>query len=168
MTDWETIVRRHGPLVWRTAYRLLGQHADAADCYQEAFMSALEVARREPVRDWPRLLRTVTTRRALDGLRKRYHQARNCDGRADAAALHSSVGDPVRRAESAELREKLRRALARLPERQAEAFCLRCVEGMSYRKIAAHLGTDTNTVGVLIHRARVRLSELLNKSGDGP
>ena len=38
---WEDIVDRHGPLVWRCAYRLLGNHAAAADCYQEAFAAAL-------------------------------------------------------------------------------------------------------------------------------
>ena len=42
MTDWEHVVRTHGPLVWQTAWRLLGQEADAADCFQETFVSAME------------------------------------------------------------------------------------------------------------------------------
>jgi len=32
----------HGPLVWQTAWRLLGHEADAADCFQETFVSAME------------------------------------------------------------------------------------------------------------------------------
>jgi len=40
MLNWKKIVDTHGPLVWRVAYRLLGNHADAADCAQEAFVSA--------------------------------------------------------------------------------------------------------------------------------
>ena len=71
MTDWRNIVSRHGPAVWRTAYRLLGAHADAADCFQEAFLAALQMSRRQRVRSWPALLQTLTTRRALDELRRR-------------------------------------------------------------------------------------------------
>ena len=40
MTDWSQIVQEHGPLVWRTAYRLLNHEADAADCFQRTFVSA--------------------------------------------------------------------------------------------------------------------------------
>ena len=28
MTDWNEVVRQYGPSVWRTAWRLLGNHAD--------------------------------------------------------------------------------------------------------------------------------------------
>ena len=54
MTDWPAIVRRHGPTVWRTAYRLLNDHADAADCFQETFLSALEMSRRQKVPSFSR------------------------------------------------------------------------------------------------------------------
>ena len=46
MVNWDNIVAQHGPLVWRTAYRLVGCDADAADCYQEAFAAALLISRR--------------------------------------------------------------------------------------------------------------------------
>ena len=62
MTAWDDIVSRHGRVVWETAWRMLGNHADALDCYQRSFLDAVEVARRETVRDWPALLR-----RAKDG-----------------------------------------------------------------------------------------------------
>ena len=60
--DWQMIVKKHGPAVWQTAYRLLGNHADAADCFQETFVSALKVSRKQRVRNFPALLvRPVTT-----------------------------------------------------------------------------------------------------------
>src|SRR5262249_50765402 len=31
MTDWSQVVQQHGPMVWRTAHRLLNNEADAAD-----------------------------------------------------------------------------------------------------------------------------------------
>src|SRR5437868_505263 len=49
MTDWDQIIRRDGPAVWRTVSRLVGDRADAEECFQEAFVAALELARREPL-----------------------------------------------------------------------------------------------------------------------
>ena len=167
MNDWERIVKRCGPAVWRTAWRLLGRHSDAADCYQEAFASALEIARRERVRNWKALLRQLATRRALDILRRRYRASEHRDEAADVETLAGDGGNPVKAAEAGELAERLRGGIARLPERQAEAFCLRFVERMSYRGIARRLGVDTNAVGVLLHRARKRLGELLEVSDEG-
>jgi aminoglycoside 6'-N-acetyltransferase I len=74
MTDWDTIVPEHAPLVWRTAYRLLGNEADAADCFQEAFLAACRKATSGPVLNWAGLLRTIATARALDRLRRRTWQ----------------------------------------------------------------------------------------------
>ena len=42
--DWERIIQEHGPMVWRTAYRLLGRVHDAQECVQETFLSALRLA----------------------------------------------------------------------------------------------------------------------------
>lgn len=162
---WEDIVDRHGPLVWRCAYRLLGNDADAADCYQEAFAAALAVARREAVRNWPGLLRRIVTTHALDRLRQRAIRGAlvsiAADVDVDVAAAASRAADPSQAAEGRELLEAVRLALAQLPERHAEAFMLTCVEGMSYDKAATVLGISKNNVGVLLHRARARLRELL-------
>ena len=75
MTDWDDIVARHGRLVWETAWRMLGNHADASDCYQTCFMDAIKLAQRETVRDWPAALRRLATARALDILRVKYRRA---------------------------------------------------------------------------------------------
>ena len=81
MTDWQSIVERHKDLVWWTAFRLVGNHADAADCTQEAFLTALKLSRRQRVRNWPALLGRLTTCRALDLLRRRCrHQQRHAGG----------------------------------------------------------------------------------------
>jgi RNA polymerase sigma-70 factor (ECF subfamily) len=74
MTDWRDVINRHGRVVWQTTWRMLGNHADALDCYQAVFLDAFQVAEREPVRDWPALLRRLATVRALDLLRARYLQ----------------------------------------------------------------------------------------------
>ena len=63
--------------------------------------------------------------------------------------------------EDAELADRLREALATLPPRQAEAFCLHCLDDLSYRAIAAELGISVDAVGLLLHRARARLRVLM-------
>ena len=165
MTDWQSIVDRHSGLVWRTAYRLLGSHADAADCMQEAFLAALEVSRRQRVRNWPGLLSRLATCRALDRLRRRIRLADRHTDLTDWAAVASPNPGPVQEAEAAELSARLRKALAELSPRHAEAFCLRFVSELSYRDIARQLGVDGSAVGVLLHRARRRLRELLSPAG---
>jgi len=75
--------------------------------------------------------------------------------------LVSQEADPRQEAEANELAERLRVALAQLPHDQADVFCLSCLDKLSYREIAERLNLTTNAVGVLLHRARQRLRELL-------
>jgi RNA polymerase sigma-70 factor, ECF subfamily len=161
VTDLKTIVDQHGQLVWTTVWRLLGNPADALDAYQETFLEAVKVARREPVRDWCALLRHLATARALDLLRARCRQRNRTDVLGDPHALVSREADPSEEAEANELAERLRAALTQLPHEQAEVFCLSCLDKLSYREIAGRLKLTTSAVGVLLHRARQRLRDLL-------
>ena len=115
MVDWDEIVTRHGRVVWETAWRMLGNHADALDCYQESFLDALEVVRRETVRDWPALLRRLATTRALDLLRVRYRQAGRSRPLVDESSVVSPCPGPRQLAEADDLLERLRGELAELP-----------------------------------------------------
>ena len=148
-------------MVWQICYRLLGNHADAEDCFQEAFVSAVALARRQQVRNWPALLRRVTTTQAIAQLRRRLRQASRRDELADWTAVPCSNPGPDQCAEDLELAARLRRVLSDLPPQQAEAVCLHYVDGMSYREVAQALGVKSGTVGSLLHRARLRARELL-------
>jgi len=171
MADWEVIVAEHGPAVWQAAYRLLGNHADAADCFQETFVSALQVARRERVRDWSGLLRRLVTARALDGLRRRLRRSVRREQIEDWMSVPAGNPGPEQRAHVGELAARLRQGLARLPRREAEVFCLCCLEGRTRKEVGRALGMTPNHVGVVLHRARSRLREILlpeNNSSGGP
>jgi RNA polymerase sigma-70 factor (ECF subfamily) len=159
--DWQVIVKQHGPIVWQTAYRLLGNYADTADCFQETFVCALEVSRRQQVRNFPALLSRLATARAIDQLRQRIRRPRANTEPADLAAVPSCNPDPAQQLETGELAAKLRKAIAQLPKEQAEIFCLRYLNGMSYRLIAKQLGIRTSAAGVSLHRARAKLSRLV-------
>jgi RNA polymerase sigma-70 factor (ECF subfamily) len=160
MADWSEIVKQHGGLVWQTAYRLLRHDADAADCFQNTFLAALELSRREAVRHWPALLKRLATRQALNRLRQRRweeHRARPLAG--DGGPSHGVT--PEQTARASELAEGLLLALADLEPRQAEVFWLGCLDGRSYQEIAEELGITVNHVGVLMNRARAALRERL-------
>ena len=60
---------------------------------------------------------------------------------------------PAALVQSAEMAALLRVALADLPRRQGEAYCLRHLNGMSYEEIAAELNMTVSAVGVALHRA---------------
>jgi RNA polymerase sigma-70 factor, ECF subfamily len=161
MRDWQEIIEREGQGVWQTAYRLVANRADADDCFQEAFLAALEISRREHVENWRALLRRLATARAVDRLRRRRRwlsrqSALDCDTLAGPGA------EPAQLVEDAELSDRLRRALARLPARQANVFCLHALDGWSYQEVAAHLKISVDSVGVVLFRARRRLRELLD------
>ena len=164
MIDWQSIINKHGPAVWQTAYRLLGNHTDAADCFQETFISALEVSKRQRVRNFSALLVSLATSRAIDELRRRFRKSLFCANTADLAAVPSSNPGPAQQLQTQELAVKLREALAQLPQQEAEVFCLRYLNDMSYRQIAKELGIKPKTAGVLLHRARMKLRDFLEVS----
>lgn len=157
MIDWAEVVNRHTGMVWKTAYRVLGNRADAFDCLQDTFLAAVQFSQRQEVRDWPALLQHLAAARAIDRLRRRTSEAKHRDGLADVSNIPARDPGPAKQAEDAELVERLRGALAKLPDHQAEAYYLRCVVGLSYEQIAVQLGIQPGTVGSLLHRARDRL-----------
>lgn len=161
--DWQIIIEKHGPAVWQTAYRLLGNNADAADCFQETFVCALEVSRREPVRSFPALLARLATARAIDRLRRRSRESQVRTDAVDVVGIAGNNPGPAEHLHEQQLSVRLREALATLPPQEAQVFCLRFLSDMSYRQIAKELGIKTNTAGVLLHRARAKLSELFEK-----
>ena len=159
--EWDQIVAQHSAIVWRTVTRLVPEQADAADCFQRTFISAWELSQRQQIRHWSALLRQLATSRALE---RRRELARNrgrfgefpSDGVVDPRA-----DDPACHAEAAELEVRLRNALAEIGSREAEVFCLACLEGMSYREIGLHMEVTVNHVGVLLNRARSQLRSRL-------
>ena len=157
MQSWESIVRQFAPLVWRVCLRLLRNEADAADCFQETFLSAWKFGQRQTVSNWAGLLQRLATSRALDQLRRRKREGQRI-AQHDLEELQADQVDPVQNAEKTELAERLRELLAELPPQQSEAYCLRHLSGLSYREIAEQMGITVNAVGVILHRVTERLS----------
>jgi RNA polymerase sigma-70 factor (ECF subfamily) len=168
MTDWEAVVGQHVEIVRRTVYRLVGNHADAWDCVQETFLEAVKIDRRQPVRNWPALLRRLATVRALDLLRARSRQVKRRSPAVDPGQTMSREANPSCQAEASELADRLRVAVGQLPRRQAEVFCLNCFEQMTSEEVAEQVGISPTAARMLLSRARRRLRRLLEPLGGVP
>ncbi len=167
MPDWQEILSRDGPPAWRTAYRQLGNRADADECFQEACLAALEVSRREVVHNWRGLLQHLATVRSMDCLRTR-QRTRSRITLFSWNRVPDDSPSPPQNVEEAELSGELRTALAQIPPNQAAAFCLHCLEDWSYQEIAQQMNVTVDSVGVLVHRARQRLRGLLARFQESP
>jgi RNA polymerase sigma-70 factor (ECF subfamily) len=75
---------------------------------------------------------------------------------------------PDRLTASAQMGESLRACLADLPPLQRDVFQLRQGEELSAAAVGAMLGRTVTHVGVLFHRARLRLQQCLEKKGWSP
>src|SRR4051794_21964013 len=163
MPDWEAIVSKEGPAIWRTIWRFVRNRADADECFQETFLSALTLSRKShnPIVNWRGMLKRIATARAVDRLRQRVRQT-DREEPVDFETLDQRSPQPIDSARSSELADRLRQALAKIPPKQAEVFSLACIDQWSYQEIADHLEVTVDSVGVLVHRARSRLRELLS------
>jgi RNA polymerase sigma-70 factor (ECF subfamily) len=156
VTDWDRIVRDYGPLVFATAWRILGHVADTEDIVQEVFLQVHQLQRTHTVRHWPGLLRRLAACRALDRLRQR----KSTVSLNSQPLVDRDVG-PEAVAVEHELAERLRRAIAQLPDREAAVFCLRYFDDLSYQDIAQALHIRTGAVASALHKARLKLETIL-------
>ena len=162
MNDWDRIVRDHGPMVFGTAWRILGHAADTEDVVQEVFLEAHRLRQTQPIRHWPGLLRRLAACRALDRLRQRKTTLP-----LDGLALLGSDDGPEATAIGRELAERLREAIGHLSEREGSVFCLRYFEDLSYQRIAKTLDISPGAVAQALHKARARLESLLAEAVTG-
>ena len=81
----------------------------------------------------------------------------------ESAAL---LDDPSRLLQYRMFLERLERALAELPDRQATAWRLVHIEGYSPKRAAREMGTKPDTVRSSIRHARARLRELMEDARD--
>lgn len=112
-------------------------------------------------RDAASFVMTSVRNRCFDRLRQREAVQRRRETVATTAE-RATTHD----ADAWEARELVRRAMARLPERQREALHLKDIEGFPTREVAGILGCDEAQVRVLLSRARCGLREILKKMID--
>lgn len=156
--------RRNYRDIYGFAYRMVGNHEEAEDIAQEAFLRLARNAsadlKGESARRW---LFVVARNHAISRLRRnaRHHEV-TLDG---VAAVESPAANPGEAEASLERCAQVRAAVLELPPHMREVVVLREYEGMAYAEIAAVVGCSEGTVKSRLARAREvlrkRLSPLL-------
>lgn len=155
--ELERLFAEHAQRVYRAAFRVTGNRADAEDVLQTVF---LRLVRREDGVDLgpgaPSYLYRAALNASLDVVRGRLRAGLEPLDDRGSTAVDPAAG-PERQRAGRELGAALRRALATLAPRLAEVFVLRYLEGLDNREIGRLLGTSQGVVAVQLHRARRRL-----------
>lgn len=150
--------RAHHGLVFRTAYRITGNAADAEDVLQTVFLRLVHrSSSSEAMQSEESYLRRAAINAALDVLRSR---------QSDRSVELVDLPGPSH-SDTADLRRALAHAISKLEPRSAEVFTLRFLEGFTNPQIAAMLGISQVLVAVIVHRTRRQLrKELGAQLGD--
>ena len=155
---FEEIYRSHAPRVYSLAYRLTGSLADAEDLLQEAFLLVhrkLDSFRGDSaLGTW---IYRLATNCCVDFLRSRQHREEQATDTLDEALPSAPRAAGAIRVEHLDLE----RAIARLPPGYRSAFVLHDVEGFGHSEVAAMLGIAEGTSKSQVHKARMRLRDLL-------
>lgn len=152
------LVERFAAQARRVARAVLGDPDEADDAAQDAFLSALVKLRQyDPRRPFGPWLMRIVANAATD--RRRRRAVRRAEPLA--AGLAGGGPGPDAAAERRALAERLRAALAELPERRRIAVVLFDVEGYSHAEIAGILGIPEGTVRSDVFHARRALRVLL-------
>ena len=153
---FEQLMNRYRQPSYGIALGLTGNHDDAMDAVQKAFLrvhrSLPGFRLAEPFFPW---LYRIVRNSALNQRRdeKRHHG----DMPLDWVTRPDGAPDALAAAEAGDLRERLGRAIAELPEEMRTVFTLYHFRGLKYREISETMGIPLGTVMSRLHAARLRL-----------
>lgn len=154
---FEAVYDRFAGRLLAAAWGLLGSHAEAEDAVQEVFLN---------------LVRSRTVMAKVDDLQaylfaslrhaaaRRWNRRRREPASADPAIAEASAPPPET---SDERPARLERALRSLPPRQREVVALKIDGGLTFRQIAAVLGTSINTAASRYRHALEKLRQRLEE-----
>lgn len=155
---FEKIFTRYYPLVYRLAYRYVGQPDEAEDIAQEVFLRFYHLPpqadNEAQQRAW---LCRVAINLGLNVLRKR--KSLSTQERRMDAAIEENIMDSIEEhnPEQVVLAEEegvlVRSILTQLPERQQVCLMLRSSAGFSYEEIAETTGIPKTSIGSILARA---------------
>jgi RNA polymerase sigma-70 factor (ECF subfamily) len=167
---WEKLLSSGLPTLYRRAYRLLGNAADAEDAVQDAVLAAYthldQFKGQSQLGTW---LTAIVLNCARMQLRRRQHHVNVPLDESIGETETRSVGErlvdhrpnPEDQCRDSELSARLTRLHGQLSPTLRRTFQLRDVDGLSIRETARVLGMPIGTVKTQSARARQELKELM-------
>jgi RNA polymerase sigma-70 factor, ECF subfamily len=168
---WEQLLTLAGPDVARVTRQYAGRDNSFEDAMQETFLQVRKDARQFKVigadadaaaRRW--IIR-IAVNTSLDLLRTRKRAAAR-DRKAGQQQSDNRDPDsqpPLNALVRGEANDRLRTALAELPEAKRTPVEMRYIRGHGYETIAAHLGVPEATVRTRVNRGLMALRERLKR-----
>ena len=168
---FEEIVKLYEKRIYNLSFRMMGNHEDANDLAQEAFIRVYHSI--EQFRGDARFstwLYRIATNVCLDELRKRSRrQTESLDEpvpTADGEVLREIpdwANNPEEELDRSEIQNMVQRGIQALPDEQRTALILRDLQGHTYEEIAEILDISLGTVKSRINRGRMALKGLFEK-----
>lgn len=180
LSAFEELVCLFQNRIFSLCLRLAGNHADAQDLAQEAFIRAYRALgsfrneadfgtwlHRITVNVWLNLRRKNSGRQAVVYLDEPYTDG---DGGEVRREIAGGDGDPLQMLEEKEYRGLVRTALGTLSEEHRAVLVLREIEGYSYEEVSQMLNCSLGTVKSRLSRARDvmrrRMTDLAREAGE--
>lgn len=171
---FETIMRRHNQLLFRTARSIIRNDAEAEDVVQESYLRAwraLKTYRAESkLSTW---LVRITTNEALGRLRHKSAQIipletamMSSEPETRTALTDAPEHSPEQTVQRSQMRKLMEVYIDRLPEAFRTVFMLRAIEELSIEDVAQALDIPEATVRTRFFRARSLLRENLAQEMD--
>jgi RNA polymerase sigma-70 factor, ECF subfamily len=172
---FDQLVQRHHKQAYNIAYRMTGNHADAEDLTQEAFIRAFrffgQYRRELPFENW---LYRIMSNVFVDMLRRRpkvhirsIDQPIQMDDGEAMMEIPDSALTPEESVLSNELDARIQSALMTMSEEFRMAVIYADIQGLSYEEIADAMRCSIGTVRSRLHRGRKILRERLKTYASG-
>ncbi|HET6560963.1 MAG TPA: RNA polymerase sigma factor SigE [Marmoricola sp.] len=164
---WDQVVDDHSARVFRLAYRLTGNRADAEDLTQEVFVRVFRSLDSFTPGTFAGWLHRITTNLFLDQARRRSRirfdsfDSLGSLGDEPDARLPGRVPPPDHQVLDGLFDADVEAALGALAPEFRAAVVLCDIEGLSYEEIASVLDLKLGTVRSRIHRGRSQLRRAL-------
>ncbi|MDH3616095.1 MAG: RNA polymerase sigma factor [Gammaproteobacteria bacterium] len=167
---FERLVRPHFDRLYRLAWRLAGGKADAEDLFQELLIKAYgrldELVKIDEPGSWLcRVMYNLFIDERRRFARRRLHTVEEGQMAGDGLAGIPGVEDPLLDRERWEKIRALDAALSQLSDEHRIVVLLHDTEGYKLEEIHGITGIPVGTVKSRLHRARVRLREILTQNG---
>ena len=169
------IVLHRQKKVFNIAYRILGNIEEAKDLAQEVFISVFESIKdlKEEIKfdAWLTQITLNHCRNRWKYLKRRkYFNSDSLDDPVETEdgnmpkAIYDPSDNPETHYEKKMVQQFIQRGLLKLKEDQRELLVLRDLQGFSYEEMGALLGLPEGTIKSKLHRARMNLKEVLERS----
>jgi len=167
---FDTLVRPHFDRLYRLAFRLTGQKAEAEDLFQELLIKAFGkldviVTIDEPGSWLSRVMYNLFVDERRRYARRRLQTVDEGFLTGDGIEGFAGTDNPEQDQQRLERFQQLDEALGKLSDEHRLIVLLHDTEGYKLEEIHELIGVPVGTVKSRLHRARARLREILSEAG---